>query len=268
MQNIVTLIIGLLLTSGIMAQNEYKLAFQSRGNQRVEIYLQDADLTLEGYTGNEVKVMATGMKPLPERAKGLRPLRQGASDNTGMGLEVKRGENNRIIITQTQRTHLKCTVKIPQNANLYLQENQSRPREVVIQNCAGEIEIDGYGASLNLKNVKGPIVAKSTRGNINIVFASFSQDGPSSVISTKGFIDLTLPANTKANLELETISGEVYTDFEINMEEAKSEENEHKHKSGCCNCSSNQVVGTINGGGTNLFVKSVKDHIYLRKAKT
>jgi lia operon protein LiaG len=69
---------------------------------------------------------------------------------------------------------------------------------------------------------------------------------------------VSMPTNTKATLKLRSISGEVYTDFDMSL--GKSQGN-MQHIGG-------QVVdGSINGGGNAVSLKTVSGDIFVRKAK-
>jgi DUF4097 and DUF4098 domain-containing protein YvlB len=88
-------------------------------------------------------------------------------------------------------------------------------------------------------------------------FAPLRQ-GPSSISTVSGDVDVSMPANTKATLKLRSVSGEVYTDFDINI---GKDDNSMRHIGG-------QVVdGNINGGGTAMSLKTVSGDIFVRKAK-
>ena len=68
---------------------------------------------------------------------------------------------------------------------------------------------------------------------------------------------MTLPANTKANLVLKSVTGEIYTDFDINF----SEKEGHKMK----RVGGSNLRGSINGGGVEIALNTISDDIYLRK---
>ena len=51
-----------------------------------------SDIRIEGYSGDEVVISAKGYREPPERAKGLKPLYNQATDNTGLGLSVKESD--------------------------------------------------------------------------------------------------------------------------------------------------------------------------------
>jgi hypothetical protein len=80
--------------------------------------------------------------------------------------------------------------------------------------------------------------------------------GPVSIVSIYGYVDVTLPVATKANLKLSTSYGEILVapEFKIEIE-----------KQGDMIRYSDRVTGKINGGGMNVDLRSDYSKIYLRK---
>lgn len=272
MHKLVFSILLLSLTlSGVHAQQPFTKAFKSVGAKRVEVYLTDANVVIKGISGNEIKLNASGKKPLPERAKGLRPISRTAMDNTGLGLEVKES-NNIITIKQTASNLLDINLEIPKEAKLLVENSSRKNTPLKIEAMQGEMEISVNRSPVSIKKAVGPIVANSTRGEIEIQFERLSQAGPSSINTVNGFIDITLPSNSKANIELTTLSNnnDIFTDFDIKLleeEEVKEGRRNKKHKKDWdCKCGEKTIKGTINNGGVEVYLKSVRENIYLRKS--
>ncbi len=262
----ITLIFSFLcfgLTS-LIAQETYLAKFSAPSNEkRIEVYLTDATLSISGTNSKEVKVTASGKEPLPERARGLRPISKIATDNTGLGLEVLES-NNTITIRQTASSELSVNLQIPLSANLLLDHSGRNDEAITIKDVRGEMELSVRSTDLQITGVTGPIVANNTRGNIEVKFTQLSQVGPTSINTVSGFVDVTLPANTKATFEMTTLSDEVFTDFDLKKIES-DDSNRRKDNNYDCRCNEQNILGTINGGGVEVYLKSVRDNIYLRK---
>jgi DUF4097 and DUF4098 domain-containing protein YvlB len=102
-------------------------------------------------------------------------------------------------------------------------------------------------------------VANSTNGGIHIKFSSLNQQKPSSISVVNGEIDVTLPANSKANWKLRSLNGEVYTDFDMALPRDKSELQKI--------AGSNTVEGKTNGGGVDMNIYTINSDIFIRKNK-
>lgn len=79
--------------------------------------------------------------------------------------------------------------------------------------------------------------------------------GPIDAKTISGFIDLSIPADTKADLKMKTISGEIYSNHEIdygmhgNMRQIVGQ----------------NIKGSLNGGGYDISLETISGEIYLRK---
>ncbi|MBI9055342.1 MAG: hypothetical protein JEY96_16075 [Bacteroidales bacterium] len=101
------------------------------------------------------------------------------------------------------------------------------------------------------KDVKLEI--ETISGNIEII--DFL--GRLEVKSISGFIDVTLPTKHNADLELSTISGGMYSNFEFNNEKHKGYYHYGKH----------DLSKRLNNGGIRIFLETISGDIYLRKSK-
>ena len=107
---------------------------------------------------------------------------------------------------------------------------------------------------IELKDVTGPLVLSTISGDINITYSSINTTKSSSVNSISGDIDITLPVKTATDLELRTVSGAFYSDFDF------SESQKNLKKIG-----GNDMNYSLNGGGFKFTIGSVSGNIYLRK---
>lgn len=253
MKRVLALLAVVCLCATIAPAQKFSKAFSGGGTKRVVIEADKADLKIMGTSGNEVTIEADGDFELPERAKGLKPLYRNASDNTGLGLEVTES-NGTMTIRKAIGKDAEYTIRIPADAALKIEEESWEGSEFEIADLKGEIEVKSLGSDINIKNVTGPVTANTTSGDITIVFSSVSQSSPTTISNISGFIDVTMPANSKANLRMETISGDLYTDFDLDMKDK-----------GVPRVGSSKVNTTLNGGGVEITLKAISDDVYLRK---
>lgn len=78
--------------------------------------------------------------------------------------------------------------------------------------------------------------------------------GQMSIQSISGFIDYSIPQNHKANIELSTVTGDVYSNIKFESQESEK----------FSWVSTNREL-TLNGGNTEVNLKTVSGDIYLRK---
>ena len=91
--------------------------------------------------------------------------------------------------------------------------------------------------------------------NVNVVFAEISKDKPISIASVSGEVDVTMPAKAGFNLEMGTVSGNMYSDFDF---PAAKEGNMER-------VGGSTIRAKLNGGGIDLRLHSVSGSVYLRK---
>lgn len=256
----------LLLSTGILwfaAQShaqEFKTKLANSKDQKVLIEMNASEITIEGTTADEVSIQASGtIDPVPERAKGLKPVYYNGTDNTGLGLSVTK-EEGVLKIEKAVRKAMKYTIRIPKKVAVKFQEtNWMGGSRLSISNMDGDLEVSTLNADIDLIKVTGPVVANSTSGSIKIVYDNLNQAKPSGISTVSGSIDIALPASAKSNLSLHTINGEIYTDFDLGLK---------NEKNGMSKISmGNAVKGTTNGGGVEIQLNTISSNIYVRKQK-
>ncbi|WP_020531455.1 DUF4097 family beta strand repeat-containing protein [Flexithrix dorotheae] len=251
-----TLLLAIGMAVGLHAQ-EFKTKFTGKSsNSKISIALNNSEVIIEGHEGNDVIIIAKGFKAPPKRAEGLKPLYNTNVDNTGIGLALII-EGDEMKIEKASREDIDYTFKIPSNVRLVVNETQWQGDGIEVHKMAGEVEVNAKNSDIVFKDVTGPIVANTTNGDIEIVYLSLNQEKPNSIKSVNGFVDVTLPASSKAEVKMRSMNGEIYSNFELTYPEDKKG---IPHVGG-----NNTIEGKLNGGGIMLSINSINDDIYLRK---
>lgn len=256
-----TKITGLLLlfAATTFAQNEYTMSVKGNASETwVNVNNLFADMEIEGISGSEIKIMVSDYDGLPEKAKGLKPLSASGPENTGIGLSITQ-EGNTISISGAHREADDAEYKIllPKNLKLKLDYNSWQAGDVTIKKMAGEVEAKSQVGDLKFFDVTGPIVAHTLSSDLEVTFSSLSQSSPSSLTSTSGDIDVTLPPSVKGTFKMSTISGGVYTAFDFDF----GEETNLRRAGG------QNATGKLNGGGVEISLRSISGDVYVRKAE-
>ncbi len=242
------------LTAETYAQ-EYKVPVQNTTDAKIKIADFTGKLLVEGYSGNEIILISgQGEIKVPEMAKGLTRVYPGGTDNTGLGVEFEKEGNVMSFYCQLPLSRMgDYTIKVPDNATIEIKSGCERNNHVIVRNTKSEIEIQNC-QDIELENVSGPLILATLSGNIKITSAGISPDRPFSVNSISGDIDITLPQKTQADLEIKTISGAIYSDFDLS-----SQGKEMKQYGG------NKIIYSLNGGGNKYSISSISGNIFLRK---
>jgi lia operon protein LiaG len=240
---------------------KFEIQLKDIQNSKLELLGLAGDITITTNKSNKVVIEANGIKELPERAKGLKRVGAGGEDNTGVGLNIDQSDNTiRLTGAVAMRSGIDYKITVPENLKVNLQLGMFNNGNVKINGLNTDLELDVKNSDMKLTNITGPTVISSLSGDIEIVFSKVNQSSPFSIKAISGDIDLSLPDNTPANLELSSMSGGVYTDFDIKSENEKA--GDLSYIGG-----GTKVRSKINGGGVKVAVSAISGDIYLRKKK-
>lgn len=262
MKYLLTLATVLLLGWNTAKAQEYKTKIKNTSETRVNIAIDQSDLQVEGYDGNDLVIRPahpSDREPLPERAKGLKPLYNSAVDNTGIGLSVEK-EGNNIHIVKASRGDDEYIIRVPRKVSVSIEQaSWMGSGDLDIKGLQGEVEVQSKNADVNLEDVTGPIIANSVSGDIVVKFSTVNRKQPTSISNVSGIIDIALPGDTPADFSLKSITGEIYTDFDMNIE--KRPDDMRLIGGG------SSIEGKVNGGGVDVTLKTISSNIYVRKQK-
>ena len=223
------------LTQGDRARSLYNEYFQDTQKQREE---------------KEKKI--AGMKQLSGSASGL---------------EVEEEDNVVQINTQSWKAATDLVIQVPVATSLEIRSTMDGA--VLVEGVSGEIDINNINGPVTLKNVSGNTLVHTVNGNIEVTLARVTADKPLSFSTMNGDIDVTLPADVKANLKMKSEQGEIYTDFDINMtrQPTKSEAAEKTEQGKFRITFDKSLYGLVNGGGREIAFNTFSGDIYIRKRK-
>jgi len=259
------ILIALLTTSVIVkAQEEYRIS-KSTGQLKLNV----TGVIVEGYDGKEIIFSGKKIKveEVDERAKGLVPVSSSKyTDNTGLGISVvENGENVNVNLVAKEPIGL-LTIKVPQNikvsisnynynnyAMLSINNSNNNSEDVVLKNLKNEIEVSVYNNKVRLENNTGPMNIKTMSGAVEAIFSSDIK-GPVSIISATNYVDVTMSANTKANIEMSTNSGKLYAgkEFKIDLDKSDAEPNYSAY-------ALSTLTGNNRIGNGTVTLKTIKD---------
>lgn len=240
----------------LLCGQESKKTFPLNGAKRLDIQLERAGLEIVGHNQQNVILEVDGYQPPPERAKGLRPLYNQATDNTGMGVMVE-SKGGTMYIRKASPHQLYLRLKVPKQLVLKIEElNFYGGTPFKMKDLEGEIEVTSKNAPIHLEQVSGPVIASSTAGSIDVIFSKLNKEKPSAISNVSGRIDVSIDPGTAATFELSTVTGEIYTDLDIDFGDDKD---------GMKAIGRRNSRGHLNGGGIELTLNAVSSSIYLRK---
>ncbi|MDN5201774.1 DUF4097 family beta strand repeat-containing protein [Fulvivirgaceae bacterium BMA10] len=229
--------------------------------EKIRILFSNSHIRVSGNQGDLFRIKGTRAHKVPERAKGLKPLYQTLEDNTGIGFSAIEKDGVLILTRVVTREDGDYQITVPQNLDLEIIEQHWYGEQISVSDIKGSVTIKSNNSDIDLKNISGTLEIKSTSGDIEGSLSSLSRSAESKISSVSGTIDLAIPSNLGADLELKSISGKVFTDFDLKWEN-------DRHNQGLRRIGgARESKGSINGGGARLALSSISDDIYLRKQK-
>src|SRR6202162_1113169 len=163
------------------------------------------------------------------------------------GLVVEEADNTITVQDHTPGgTHI--TITVPPDTSLKL---SSQNGSVNVEGVHGEIDADCHNGGIKLVNVSGTVLADSQNGGIHVIMDRVDAGKPSALSSVNGTIDVTLPADLKANLKMRSSQGSIYSDFDMNVTSGRATTQKNNTADGKFRLEFDRtVLATINGGGT------------------
>jgi hypothetical protein len=204
-------------------------------------------------------------KQREEKEKKIAGMKQ--LSGSASGLEVEEENNVVQINTQSWKAATDLVIQVPVATSLEVRSTMDGA--VIVEGVSGEIDINNINGPVTLKNVSGNTLVHTVNGNIEVTLARVTVDKPLSFSSMNGDIDVTLPADVKANLKMKSEQGEIYTDFDINMtrQPTKSEAAEKTEQGKFRIAFDKSLYGLVNGGGREIAFNTFSGDIYIRKKK-
>jgi DUF4097 and DUF4098 domain-containing protein YvlB len=229
---------------------------------RVKAELIAGGITVKAYDGKEVIVEARARsRESSEMEDGPKRI---TISSTGLNVEE---ENNEVHInTESHMRPIDLVITVPVHTSLYLRAVNDG--NITVTGVDGEIDVDDVNGSVTLNNISGSAVAHALNGRLLVTFNRINAK-PMAFSSLNGDIDVTFPADLKANVSLRSDMGDVFSDFDVQMKAATSQPivEDSRKNGGRYHVKIDKTVrGAINGGGPEIQFNNFNGQIYIRKA--
>jgi DUF4097 and DUF4098 domain-containing protein YvlB len=229
----------------------------------VKASLVNGGITIKGYDGKEVVVEARARNR--ESARSDSTMKRIPVSGTGLSVEE---ENNEVrISTDSFMRAVDLSISVPIHTSLKLSAVNSG--DIVVTGVDGELDVNDVNGSVTLNNVSGSAVAHALNGRLLATFSRVNPQKPMAFSSLNGDIDVTFPADLKANLSLKSDRGEIFSDFDVQVQASTPQqivEDGRGHGGKYLVKIDKAVHATINGGGPELQFTNFNGGIYIRKA--
>jgi DUF4097 and DUF4098 domain-containing protein YvlB len=195
----------------------------------------------------------------PSEYEGLRRI-----DSAARGFTAEEQNNTVRISTSPMGSGTDLTIQVPRGTNISAKAMRGT---LTVTGVNAEIEAHNLNGDVELTAVSGTVLAHSLNGDVKVMMDQVDPTKPMSFSTLNGDIDVSLPAATKARLKLKSDHGDVYSDFDMQLdssgatitEEGTKGKGKYKVKV------DRSLFGTINGGGPLYSFTTLNGRILLRK---
>ena len=254
------------ITLGVcwLAAAQGRLVVPSRNSTRprvVDAASNNGSITVKTYDGKEVIVESGGIRREPRAPEGMHRI-----DIPTRGLDVEEQDNTFTIRDHSPGGGESMTITVPVDTSLHLRSSNG---SINVDGVHGEIDVETHNGSIHLLNVAGSVLASANNSRIEATMDRVDPSKPSAFSSLNGSIDVTLPADVKANLKLTTDNGSIFSDFDVTVSPGRATTVPNNSGDGRYQVRFDRTVqATINGGGgADLTFRSANGSIVIRKKK-
>jgi hypothetical protein len=263
---LMSLIIGTKLSGQTGSTEQLTVPLSSPGKAySLKVHLVTGSIKVVGYEGKDIIINVTPKSgEEEERPKATENGMKRISVSGGYEVTAKEADNTVTVNTGNPMKSLDLDLKIPQDVKLQL--GTVNDGEVVVENVRGELEVNNVNDKITLTNISGSVVANTVNGDVNVTFKAIDPKAPMAFSTLNGDVNVTLPSDTKANLKLKSDNGDVFSDFDIDIDKTPSKVDKTTEPGMYKIKKDDWVYGKINGGGPEMMMKNMQGDIYVKKA--
>ena len=182
----------------------------------------------------------------------------------GYSLDVDEEDNHISVDTDWRANKVSIVARIPRRADIELSTIDEG--EIIVSNIEGSLELENINGPITATGIVGSVIAESIDETIDISFASIDGDNAMTLISVNGDISLGLPASAGAQLHIDSAEGEIYSDFEVEVQPSKPIIERRDDRGGVEVRVESVIVANVNGGGPVIKLKTLYGDINIRNS--
>jgi hypothetical protein len=225
--------------------------------RKVDVSLFHGAVTIKAYNGKDVIVETGEPVRTPARTEGG----MHRIDTPLRGVNVEE-EDNVITIRPRLTSSANVVVSVPADTSVMARSHNGN---IEVDGLHGEFDIQTNNGKVTLTNVSGSVLAHSLNGEIRVSMDRVDATKPLSFSTLNGPIEVTLPADWKANIKLNTNHGEIWTDFDVKLG-GGAITRQNTGGDGRFRLDQDRTIsGTVNGGGAEATFRTFNGKISIRK---
>jgi len=226
------------------AAQQVSVPFSGGGRpQTLRVTLTNGGIEIRGYDGKEVLLDSSGSSGKNREHNGMHRI------DIANGFSLSE-DSNVITVHGAGGGSPRLSLQVPFKTNLEIRCTNCS--ETQISDISGDIDVNLTNGGVRLTNTTGAVLAHSLNNRVIATLDRVPQK-PLSLSTMNGSIDISVPGDTKANVNLKTSNGKIYSDFDVRL------------SGGTLMQPGKGLGGTINGGGAEIRLNTFNGSIYLRR---
>lgn len=247
-----------LAASAAASAQEFQRTYDIAAGGSVEIKNVSGDVNLTGHDGNTVVVNAF--------KEGRDRDQVEVEDNSTPGrvsLRAKYPNNCNC------DANVRFEVRVPRSANIVLDKIttasgnlkaegfsgrlhlSTASGNVTVRGVGGEIRASSASGTVRVENATGTVSASSASGDVEVELTRLEGAGNMRFSSASGNVHVRMPSNIDANVSLSTVSGDIETNFPIEVRR-------NRHGAG------SRAEGQLGSGARELKISSASGNVSLK----
>ncbi len=231
----------------------------------LNVSLTDGSLTVKGYDGNAVLVVARehGRQVSDEdersAAGGLKRI-----PGTSLGVTAEEHDNTVSVGVDWTSRGVDLEISVPRQTSVHAATVNGG--DLHVEGVSGEHELSNVNGAVVAAGIGGSAVVNNTNGDVKVSFSKVAAGEPMSFVTFNGDVEVTFPPGLAADWRIDSGRGEVLTDFDVDLEpqqpvvESGGSADRYRVRL------ARDTRAKVGGGGAEMRFKTVNGDIIIRRA--
>lgn len=185
--------------------------------------------------------------------------------SAGYELEIDERDNHISFDTDWRNNKISVIARIPKRADLDLGTIENG--EIIVSDITGNLELSNVNGPVTASGISGSVIAESVNDQIDLGFVSIDDANASSMETVNGDLTVRLPTGQGAQIHLDTSHGEIFSDFEVDVQPSKPAVVFRDDDGGSEVRIESVIIADINGGGSIIRMNTLNGDIHIRESK-
>lgn len=232
--------LAVMVAAGTASAQDFQKSYRLASGGQIHIGNISGDVIVTGYDGDSIIV------------KGIKKGR----DSDKVEVEDK-STDGRVDVGVHYPNNCNCDasiqfeVQVPRSVSYVFDGISSVSGDVAISGVTGRVRASAVSGDVRVRNVSGSVSASAVSGDVEVAVDRLEGDDDMKFSSVSGDVNVNLPTNLDADVDLSSFSGSIKTDFPIEVRTEKYG-------------SRTSARGKIGEGSARLKMSSVSGDLSLR----